>query len=459
MYVYIHTYIHICTHKTHTHTIHTHRYILGRCQVGTREYNRAHFAYQQAVYRDERNPTLWCSIGILYYKIGQYKEALDAYSKAIRFNPYMSAVWYNLGTLYESCKQPPDAKDAYQHAMELDNECPLIRERLQRLALVAENPSVALDELPALPPVIEPVPIKALEAAGTGTSASTSTATIKPAMESKPAVGALAETSMAGVGALAEASMAAPGGMSSAIGAGDVSRFQASGSQVSPEAAEVARKMAAEGGLLGLGAKGASIAKLMPGCGGVGAEASGSSLLGLVAGIGSGSTVMDVDRMDEDKESGKDGEDGVDGDDKAKDGRKKKENDQRESKRAKGVEDGDGKGADVKSESGDGGGGKDGDEEEGLGDGGGAEKKSKSSPRGDSNGVSQQEADGGDKKRKVMDCVCVCVCVCVCARRQTHMHTYRSMGRKILHSFACVRALSLKRIPRACMRENTRARG
>jgi tetratricopeptide (TPR) repeat protein len=62
------------------------------------------------VYRDERNPTLWCSIGILYYKIGQYKEALDAYSKAIRFNPYMSAVWYNLGTLYESCKQPPDAK-------------------------------------------------------------------------------------------------------------------------------------------------------------------------------------------------------------------------------------------------------------------------------------------------------------------------------------------------------------
>lgn len=60
-------------------------YILGRCQVrrrplslknagvrralttnlpaqvALREYNKAHHAYQQAVYRDERNPTLWCS--------------------------------------------------------------------------------------------------------------------------------------------------------------------------------------------------------------------------------------------------------------------------------------------------------------------------------------------------------------------------------------------------------------
>ncbi|KAJ1489147.1 hypothetical protein T484DRAFT_3534865 [Baffinella frigidus] len=132
-------------------------YILGRCQVGVREYNKAHHAYQQAVYRDERNPTLWCSIGILYYKIGQYKEALDAYSKATRFNPFMSAVWYNLGTLYESCKQPPDAKDAYQHALEIDKDSVHVRERLHRLQLAAENPNLPLDSLPPLPAVLEPV--------------------------------------------------------------------------------------------------------------------------------------------------------------------------------------------------------------------------------------------------------------------------------------------------------------
>ncbi len=45
-------------------------------------------------YRDGRNPTFWCSIGVLYYQINQYRDALDAYSRAIRLNPYLSEVWY-----------------------------------------------------------------------------------------------------------------------------------------------------------------------------------------------------------------------------------------------------------------------------------------------------------------------------------------------------------------------------
>jgi len=50
------------------------RYLLGRCHLAARNYNSSHTAYQQAVYRDEKSPILWCSIGILYFKIGQYKE-------------------------------------------------------------------------------------------------------------------------------------------------------------------------------------------------------------------------------------------------------------------------------------------------------------------------------------------------------------------------------------------------
>ncbi|KAG1763199.1 hypothetical protein EV702DRAFT_1051922, partial [Suillus placidus] len=57
---------------------------------------------QQAVYRDGRNPTCWCSIGALYFQINQFRDALDAYSHAIRINPYISEVWFDLGSLYES---------------------------------------------------------------------------------------------------------------------------------------------------------------------------------------------------------------------------------------------------------------------------------------------------------------------------------------------------------------------
>ena len=70
--------------------------------MAQQKYNKAYDAYQQAVYRDDGNPTFWCSIGVLYYQINQYRDALNAYSKAIRLDPNISEVWYDLGTLYES---------------------------------------------------------------------------------------------------------------------------------------------------------------------------------------------------------------------------------------------------------------------------------------------------------------------------------------------------------------------
>ena len=41
--------------------------------MAEQNYNKAYEAYQQAVYRDARNPTFWCSIGVLYYQINQVK--------------------------------------------------------------------------------------------------------------------------------------------------------------------------------------------------------------------------------------------------------------------------------------------------------------------------------------------------------------------------------------------------
>ena len=61
--------------------------------MADQKYNDAYNAYQQAVYRDGRNPTFWCSIGVLYYQINQYSDSLDAYGRALRLNPYLPEVW------------------------------------------------------------------------------------------------------------------------------------------------------------------------------------------------------------------------------------------------------------------------------------------------------------------------------------------------------------------------------
>ncbi|KAG8685200.1 Lysine-specific demethylase 6A [Ceratobasidium sp. 423] len=108
----------------------------------------AYESYQQAVYCDGRNPTFWCSIGVLYYNINQFRNALDAYSRAIRINPYISGVWFDLGSLYESCNnQISDAIDAYAHAAELDPGNPHITQRLNLLCNVQANGGT----LPAAP--------------------------------------------------------------------------------------------------------------------------------------------------------------------------------------------------------------------------------------------------------------------------------------------------------------------
>jgi hypothetical protein len=53
------------------------------------------------IYHDGQNPTLWCSIGVICFKINQFRDALDAYSHAIwRINPYIPEVWFDLGSLY-----------------------------------------------------------------------------------------------------------------------------------------------------------------------------------------------------------------------------------------------------------------------------------------------------------------------------------------------------------------------
>jgi hypothetical protein len=97
-------------------------------------FGKAYEAYQQAVYRDGKNPAFWCSIGVLYCNINQFHDSLDAYSRAIRINPYLAEVWFNLGALYESCNdQMNDAVDAYQRTLQLDQSNTIAQARLTEI--------------------------------------------------------------------------------------------------------------------------------------------------------------------------------------------------------------------------------------------------------------------------------------------------------------------------------------
>ncbi|KAJ1724776.1 glucose repression mediator protein [Coemansia erecta] len=135
-------------------------YLLGRCYMVQRQYNKAYEAYQQAVYRDGNNANYWCSIGVLYYQINQYRYALDAYSRAIRINPYLSEVWFDLGALYEACNnQVNDAIDAYTRAAELDRTNAVIEQRLDLLRRIQSSGQSSLphDSPPPPPPVDPPI--------------------------------------------------------------------------------------------------------------------------------------------------------------------------------------------------------------------------------------------------------------------------------------------------------------
>lgn len=152
--------------------------------MSQQKYSKAYEAYQQAVYRDGRNPTFWCSIGVLYYQINQYRDALDAYSRAIRLNPYISEVWYDLGTLvslkharyqktlkadsrkYESCNnQTADALDAYQRAFDLDPSNMHIKARLQLLRNNGQSTGMPNQQNAPVPQDVHP---QQYQAAGVG---------------------------------------------------------------------------------------------------------------------------------------------------------------------------------------------------------------------------------------------------------------------------------------------------
>ncbi|KAJ1340278.1 hypothetical protein BSLG_005104 [Batrachochytrium salamandrivorans] len=95
-------------------------YLLGRCYMAQQKYNEAYDAYQQAVYRNGRNPTFWCSIGVLTTR-----------STNTLMPSMLTAVQSD--SIHTLVKFVADALDAYTRALELDQGNVQIKQRLQLL--------------------------------------------------------------------------------------------------------------------------------------------------------------------------------------------------------------------------------------------------------------------------------------------------------------------------------------
>ena len=151
-------------------------YLLGRSLMQQARHTQAYTAYQQAVYRDSQNPRFWCSIGILYYRITQYRDALDAYTRAIRLAPdSLPEAWYNAAILYEvSNNQINDAVAAVENAVQADPNNPVYAAHLRALHAqvssgVTDSKNVIPEDLrmprePAVP-VDRPLPPSSASAA------------------------------------------------------------------------------------------------------------------------------------------------------------------------------------------------------------------------------------------------------------------------------------------------------
>lgn len=97
-------------------------YLLGRCYMQQDKYADAYRAYSRAVAIDSDNPLFWCSIGILYYRTGEFRVALDSYTRSIHLAPEsLGEAWYNAAILYEvSNNQINDAVSALENAIKFD---------------------------------------------------------------------------------------------------------------------------------------------------------------------------------------------------------------------------------------------------------------------------------------------------------------------------------------------------
>lgn len=76
------------------------QYLIGCCHILLQDYTKAYDFLFKALNNDLHNPWYWTTIGVLYYKRGEYGYAINAMKRAINYEPLKAELWFNLGALY-----------------------------------------------------------------------------------------------------------------------------------------------------------------------------------------------------------------------------------------------------------------------------------------------------------------------------------------------------------------------
>ena len=76
-------------------------YIQGRCYMSLDDNKKALELLQEAAFKYPGEAAYWASLGIVYYKNGDYSDSFENIIKATSLNTFKLEIWYNLGILYE----------------------------------------------------------------------------------------------------------------------------------------------------------------------------------------------------------------------------------------------------------------------------------------------------------------------------------------------------------------------
>ncbi|EUC45948.1 hypothetical protein COCMIDRAFT_25927 [Bipolaris oryzae ATCC 44560] len=109
-------------------------YLLARAFLAKDRFVEAYNALQLCANYYYMVPDVWITIGVLYFKLNQYRDSLDAIARSIRLNGYTWESWYNLGVLYDNARnQSGDALDAMQRALDLNPALSNVHIRMEEL--------------------------------------------------------------------------------------------------------------------------------------------------------------------------------------------------------------------------------------------------------------------------------------------------------------------------------------
>ncbi|KAF9768251.1 hypothetical protein IL306_014479 [Fusarium sp. DS 682] len=120
-------------------------YLLSRVCMMLQDYKKVYQCLQDALSLKFRCPSIWLTVGTLYFRVNQYQDSFEALSRAVRLNHHLFEPWHNLGVLYDRCgKQPKDAAYAFINCLKRGPQLSDVQARLKALSAYDEDPNSQL---------------------------------------------------------------------------------------------------------------------------------------------------------------------------------------------------------------------------------------------------------------------------------------------------------------------------